>query len=84
VQQDGVEGGAEDVVLPLVEGGVADTDRVCAVVAGEVLADRFGQIPATVDPVHDLEGAVLVAVEVGHVLHELVGLPIQEQVVQRP
>ena len=34
VQQDGVEGGTEDVVLPLVEGAVADADGVCAVVAG--------------------------------------------------
>ena len=34
VEQDGVEGGTEDVVLPLVEGAVADADGVCAVVAG--------------------------------------------------
>jgi hypothetical protein len=83
LEQDGVEGGTEDVVLPLVEGAVADADGVCATVAGQVLAHRLGQILATVDPVHDLESAIVVAVDVGHELHELVGLPIQEQVVQR-
>jgi hypothetical protein len=34
VEQDGVEGGTEDVVLPLVEGAVADPDGLCAAVAG--------------------------------------------------
>jgi hypothetical protein len=65
-EQDRVEGGTEDVVLPLLEGAVADPDGARAAVAGSVLAHRLGQIPATVDPIHDLEAAILVAVEVGH------------------
>ncbi len=36
------------------------------------------------DPVHDLQRAVLVALHVGHVLHEVVRLPVQAQRVQRP
>ena len=84
VEQDRVEGSAEDVILPLVERAVADANGVCAFVAGQLLAHRFGQIAAAVDAVHDLEGAVVVALDVGHELHELVGLPIEEQVVERP
>ena len=82
VQQDGVEDGAEDVVLALVEGAVADAHRLRALVAREVVQRRLGQVPPTVDPVHDLERAVLVGLEVGHELHELVGLPAEVQEVQ--
>ena len=84
VQQDRVERRAEDVVLALVERAVADADGIGAVVPGEILAHRFGQFSATVDPVHDLQSAIVVAVDVGHELHELVGLPIEQQVVQGP
>jgi hypothetical protein len=41
-------------------------------------AHGFGQIPATIDPVHDLQSAVLVAVQVGHELHELVDLVVED------
>ena len=41
------------------------------------------EVTAPVDPVHDLEAAVVVRLEVGHELHELVGLPVQVQEVQR-
>jgi hypothetical protein len=74
---DPLASGPEDVVLALVEGAVADPDRTRAAVAGQLLAHRFGQIPATVDPVHDLQSAVVVAFEVSDELHELVGFPIE-------
>ena len=83
VQQDRVQRGAEDVVLALVEGAVADADRARAGVAGEVVARGLGQVAAPVDPVHDLQRAVLVGLEVGDELHELVGLPVEVEVVQR-
>ena len=83
VQQDRVESGAEDVVLALVEGAVADAHRARAGVAGEIVARGLGQVAAPVDPVHDLQRAVLVALEVGDELHELLGLPVEVQVVQR-
>ena len=83
VEQDRVERGAEDVVLALVERAVADPDRAGAGVAGQVVARRFGQVAAAVDPVHDLQRAVLGRLDVGHELHVLVGLPVQVQPVQR-
>ncbi len=83
VQQHRVERGAEHVVLALVERAVADPDRVRARVAGELLEEGLGQISAAVDPVHDLQRAVLVAFEVGDELHELVGLPVEVEEVQR-
>ena len=52
--------GAEDVVLPLVEGAVADAHRTGACIAGEVIQRRLRQVTASVDPVHDLQRAVLV------------------------
>ena len=83
VEQDRVEHGAEDVVLALVEGAVADPHRAGARVAGEVVARRLGQVAPAVDAVHDLERAVLVRLDVGDELHELVGLPVEVEVVQR-
>ena len=65
VQEDRVEHGSEDVVLTLVEGAVADPDRPCALVPGEVVARRLGEVAAAVDSVHDLQRAVLVCLEVG-------------------
>ena len=82
VQQDRVESGAEDVVLALVEGAVTDPHGRCSRISGEVISSRLGQVPATVDPVHDLECAVLVRLELADELHELVGLPVQVQVMK--
>ena len=83
VEQDRVEHGAEDVVLALVEGAVADAHRARAGVAGELVAGRLGQVASAVDPVHDLQRAVLGGLEVGDELHELVGLPVEVEPVER-
>ena len=83
VEQDRVEHRAEDVVLALVEGAVADPHRPRAGVAGEVVARRLGQVAAAVDPVHDLQRAVLGRLDVGDELHELVGLPVEVEPVER-
>ena len=83
VQQDRVEHRAEDVVLALVERAVADPHRPRAGVAGEIVARGLGQIPPPVDPVHDLQRAVVVRLDVGDELDELVGLPVQVEPVQR-
>src|SRR5947208_3619867 len=82
VEEDGVEGGPVDVILALVVRPVADAYRTGAGVATQAVDDRLREIPATVDAVHDLEGAVLVGLEVGDELHELVGLPVEVQPVQ--
>ena len=82
VQQERVEHGAVDVVLTLVEGSVAEADRLGALVAREFVPGRLGQVTAAVDAVHDLQAAVVVRLEVGHELHELVGLPVEVQEVQ--
>ena len=83
VQQDGVQHRAEHVVLALVERPVADPHRPGAGVAGQLVAGRLGELPPPVDPVHDLQGPVVVGLEVGDELHELVGLPVEPEVVQR-
>ena len=83
VEQDRVEHRAEDVVLALVERAVADPDRARARVAGEVVARRLGQVAPAVDPVHDLQRPVLGRLDVGDELHELVGLPVEVEPVQR-
>ena len=83
VEQDRVEHRAEDVVLALVVGAVADPHGACAGVAREVVEGRLRQVTATVDPVHDLQRAVAVRLEVGDELHELVGFPVEVQPVQR-
>src|SRR3984957_3998584 len=59
VLQDRVEYGAEDVVLALVEGTVANSHRAGSRVARQVLTERLGQVPSPVDPIHDLQAAVL-------------------------
>ena len=82
VEQDRVEHRAVDIVLALVEGAVADPHRPGAVVAGEVVAGGLGQVAPAVDAVHDLQPAVVHGLELGHELHELVGLPVQVQVVE--
>ena len=83
VEQDRVEDGAEDVVLPLVERAVSDSHGPGARVAGQVVARRLVQIAPAVDAVHDLQRAVLGRLEVGDELHELVGLPVEVQPVER-
>ena len=83
VQENGVEDCAEDVVLALVEGTVSDPYRACSGIAGEVVESRLGQVPPTVDAVHDLHRAVVVRLDVRDELHELVGLPVEVQVVER-
>ena len=83
VQEDRVQRGAVDVVLALVERTVADADRTCPGVAGELVARRLGEVPAPVDAVHDLQRAVLVGAEVADELHVLVGLPVEVEPVQR-
>ena len=55
-----------------------------ALVAGQLVAGRLGQVTAAVDAVHDLQRAVLGRLDVGDELHEVVGFPVQQQVVQRP
>ena len=83
VKQDRVEHRPEDVVLALVEGTVADPDGTGAGVARELVERRLREIPTAVDPVHDLQRAVLGRFDVGHELHELVRLPVELQPVQR-
>ena len=83
MEQDRVERRAVDVVLALVVGAVADAHRTGAGVPGEVVARRLGQVASAVDPIHDLEGSVVVGLQIGDELHELVGFPIEVQVVQR-
>ena len=83
VDEDRVQHRAVDVVLALVERAVAHPHRVRAGVAGELVAGALRQVAAAVDPVHDLQRAVRVGLEVGDELHELVGLPVELEPVQR-
>ena len=82
VEEDGVQHGAEHVVLALVERTVADAHRASPGVAAEMVEGGLLQVAASVDAVHDLHRTVGVAFEVGHELHELVGLPVEVQPVQ--
>ena len=83
VEEDRVEDGAEDVVLPLVERAVPDADGTGPGVPREVVERRLGQVAPPVDPVHDLQRPVVVRLEVGDELHELVGLPVEVEPVER-
>jgi hypothetical protein len=83
VQQDRVERGAEHVILLLVEGAVAEPHGMGSCISGQLVARGLGEVTAPVDPVHDLEAAVVVRLEVRDELHELVGLPVEVQEVQR-
>ena len=83
VEQDGVEHRTEDVVLALVERAVPEPHRVGPGISRELVPRGLGQVAAPVDPVHDLERSVLVRLDVGDELHELVGLPVEIQEVQR-
>ena len=53
-------------------------------ISRQLVAGRLGQVAPAVDPVHDLQRAVVTRLEVRDELHELVGLPVQVQPVQRP
>jgi len=55
VQEDRVQRGAVDVVLPLVKRAVADANGAGADIARELVAGGFGEVETTVDPVHDLQ-----------------------------
>ena len=83
VQQDRVQHRPVDVVLALVERAVADPHRGGALVPRQLLTGGLAQVPSPVDAVHDLQPTVGVGLEVGDELHELVGLPVQVQEVQR-
>ncbi len=83
LQEHGVKRGPEDIVLALIEGSVPDPDGLSSHVPRQLRDQNLGQIAAPVDPVHDLQGAVIVALEVGDELHELVRLPVETQEVQR-
>jgi hypothetical protein len=84
MEQHRVEHGAEHVVLTLVEGVVPDPNGTRPGLSRQVVAGRLGQLAPAVDPVHDLQRAVVTGLEVRNELHELVGLPVQVQPVQRP
>ena len=83
MEEDRVEGRPEHVVLALVVGTVADPHGAGTVVPAHVVERGFREVPAAVDPVHDLQAAVVVRLEVGDELHELVGFPVEVQPVQR-
>ena len=82
VQQDRVERRAEHVVLALVERSVSDPHGRRSGIAGEIVSCGLGQVSAPVDPIHDLKPPVLVGLQVGDELHELLRLPVEVQVVQ--
>src|SRR5215471_8084324 len=83
VEQNRVEDRAEDIVLTLVPGAVSDANWTSSRVTGEVVARRLGEIAAAIDAIHDLQGAVFGWLDIGDELHELLGLPVQPEEVQR-
>src|SRR5262249_18816741 len=83
VEQDRVEDGAEDIVLPLTEGGIAYANRARTCVAREGVPRRFVQLATTIGAVHDLQTTVLVGLDIGNELHELVRFPVKVEPVER-
>ena len=83
VQVERVEDGAPHVVLALVVGAVADTDRSCLVVSLEVVEDALVELALAADPVHHLEIARPVG-DVRDEVHEVVRLPVEAERVQAP
>jgi hypothetical protein len=73
----------EHVVLPLVERAVADPHRTRPGVAREIVPGRLREVATTVDPIHDLQRSVFGGLDIGDELHELVGFPIELQIVER-
>ena len=45
---------AEDVILPLIEGAIANADRMGALIARQLVVGRLGEFAPTVDPVDQL------------------------------
>src|SRR5579859_4369962 len=74
VEVDGVQHGAPDVELPLVDSSVADSDGAGAVVAAEPLENDLGKVPFASDPVHDLQ--VVLGGDVADEGEEVVGFPV--------
>src|SRR5262249_31195105 len=83
IVQNRVEDGAEDVVLALTIGGIAHANRARTCVAREVVPRRFVQLATTIDAVHDLQRTVLVGLDIGNELHELVRFPVKVEPVER-
>src|SRR5438874_1650363 len=65
---------AEDVELPLAGGTIADAHRPSAVVAGQVLEERFGKVRVAVDAIEDLHRKVVVVGAVADPVDEVDGL----------
>ncbi len=82
VDVDRVQEGAVDVVLVLVEGGVADPHGLRADVAAQVVERALGQLLLAADPVHDLE--VRVRADLLHERHEVGRLVVQPEHVKAP
>src|SRR5262249_10443375 len=82
MEQDRVEDGAEAVVLTLTRGGIAPANRACTCVAREVVSHRFRQFAAAIDAVHDLQRTVLVGLDIGNELHELIRFPVKVEPVE--
>ena len=59
VKQYGVEDSAEDVILVLAKGGIADANRARTCVPRQIISCRFEQIASAINAVHDLQRAVL-------------------------
>src|SRR5215831_6578777 len=83
MEQDRVEDGTKHVVLALIKGGIADANRACICVAREVVPRRFGQLATAIDAVHDLKRTVLVGLDIGNELHELVRFPVKVEPMER-
>src|SRR5581483_5805432 len=66
------------------EGAVAHAHGNRRLVAGQVTERLLGEVTLAPDPVHDLQRAVRVALEVGYELREVVRLPVQTGSVQGP
>src|ERR1700746_4015802 len=80
---DGVEERSPDVVLPLVVGAVADSHRLGAAVAGEMVQSLLRELALMVDPVHDLQVRAVPA-DVDDEAHEVARLVIEAERVQGP
>jgi hypothetical protein len=83
VEVDGIEDRAPHVVLALVVRTVADPDRSRPLVAGQVIERRLLELPAAIDPIHDLE-VVLLARDIRDEVHEVARLPVEAERVEAP
>src|SRR5262249_41524425 len=62
---------------------IAYANRARTCVAREVVPRRFVQLATTIDAVHDLQRTVLVGLDIGNELHELVRFPVKVEPVER-